>query len=163
MPKSARVRFTSNLKDPQRAFLIASRDAAREAGRIIKEEIRSNIPPGGKGRFPGWETGSKPETGSLKTSIVAQAPRRHGNGWSVHVGVQRTRKAALYAEVHESGRIIRARNVEFMVFTNIFTGELIHRRTVVIKPKHYFADGVRVGATKAALELNSKFLGMLNL
>lgn len=137
MKGSARVTKRPNLEKPRRAMEAGTRRAAREMGRITREEIRRQVPPPQVGLWPGTQA-----TGALKDAIVAQEPTslRKGQGWRVAVGIQRTRKAAVYARIHDVGGVIKPRK-QGGVLRFVINGEVIFARRVRIRRKRWFSRG----------------------
>lgn len=149
------VRKVPDLRKPREAFNTATRESGREAGRILKKHIRAQIPPPkGAGKFPGYAA-----TGKLQDAIVAQEPQRRARGgWQVRVGVQHTRRAAVYARIHNVGGVILPVKGKYLVFRNE-DGKLIFAKRVRIKRKLYFSTGVKNAMPEVRSVIREKFIG----
>lgn len=155
MPVKFKVTKQIDLRKPRHAFNVATRESGREAGRIIKAHIRAQIPPPkGVGKFPGYAA-----TGKLQDAIVAQEPVQKTNGtWQVRVGIQRTRKAAVYARIHNVGGIILPVKGKYLVFVGQ-DGKLVFARRVRIRRKLYFSTGVKNAMPEVRAAIREKFRG----
>lgn len=154
----ARVVKRPNLARPRKAFATATRETARQAGRVAKEEIRLQVPPpAGRGKFPGYAA-----TGKLQAAVVAQEPvrRARAGDWEVRVGVQRTRKAAVYARIHNVGGIIRARRAPYLVF-RLPDGRWIRTKQVRIRRKLWFTTGWQQAKARLQGQLGRTFRSQL--
>ena len=137
----------------------ATREIARFTGRVLRDAIRDQIPPGGSNNQ--WDAYAA--TGRLKSYVVASEPVKTPTGWRVTVYVPRYNLK--YWKVHEEGAIIHPKG-RWLVFpkppegarytsvpgrkTFLFqdksTGRwMIATEYVIIRPKHYWRDGVREG------------------
>lgn len=137
----------------------ATREVARFTGRVLRDAIRDQIPPGGSNNQ--WDAYAA--TGRLQSYVVASEPVKTPTGWRVTVYVPRYNLK--YWKVHEEGAVIHPKG-RFLVFpkppedarftrvpgrkTFIFedksTGRwMIATEYVIIRPKHYWRDGVREG------------------
>lgn len=134
----------ADLRAPRKAMRLATRAAARQAGRTAREAIRKQVPNGAGpvGKWPGYAA-----KGRLQAAIVAQEPvqigsrSRDGGSWEVRVGVQRTRKAAVYARIHEQGGTIRPVRAKVLRF--VLHGQVIFAKRVRIRRKRWFLTGWR--------------------
>lgn len=124
---------------------MATRAAARDAGRTARDAIRKQVPNGAGpvGKWPGYAA-----KGNLQKAVVAQEPQpiggrsRDAGGWEVRVGVQRTRKAAVYARIHELGGTIRPVRAKALRFE--LHGRVIFTQRVRIRRKRWFLTGWRL-------------------
>lgn len=145
------IRKWINLAKPRRAMVMATRETARQAGRIAKEEIKRQVPPPQVGKWPGYAA-----TGRLKSAIVAQEPvQRARGGWEVRVGIQHTRKAAVYARIHEVGGVIRPRKAKVLRF--VINGQVIFAQRVRIRRKRWFATGWKQAQERIRRDLARHF------
>jgi len=137
----------------------ATREIARFTGRVLRDAIRDQIPPGGSNnQWDGYAA-----KGKLKSYVVASEPVKTPTGWKVTVYVPRYNLK--YWKVHEEGMTIRPKG-RWLVFpyppsparftsvpgrkTFLFqdksTGRwMIATEYVIIRPKRYFANGVQAG------------------
>lgn len=144
MPLSYRAK-PADLKTPRKAMRLATRAAARDAARTARDAIRKQVPNGSGpvGKWPGYAA-----TGKLQAAVVAQEPvqlgsRSHNAGdWEVRVGIQRTRKAAVYARIHELGGTIRPVRAKALRF--VLHGQVIFTQRVRIRRKRWFLTGWRL-------------------
>jgi hypothetical protein len=155
----------------------ATREIARFTGRILRDAIRDQIPPGGSNnQWDGYAA-----TGRLQSYVVASEPTKTPTGWRVTVYVPRYNLK--YWKVHEEGMIIhpKGRWLVFpkppegarythipgrkaFLFQDKSTGRMmIATEYVKIRPKRYFAKGVQAGIpiVRAALpkEISVQFHG----
>jgi len=98
---------------PKREIDLRTRALARQAGRILRDEIRKQI-PAGSGKVGRWP--SCMATGALQSAVVMQEPIKRNNKWHVRVGIQKRRRAARYARIHEKGGVITPKTKPRMVF-----------------------------------------------
>ncbi len=131
----------SNLRQWQSALTLASANSKRitesatgVAARYAQAQIRRQLPPGGN--FPGYAS-----KGVLKSHIIAQPVTVQGNAYSAIVGLNPNAPTRVkqYAFAHEYGWTIRARNAPYLVFQ--INGQWFKKKSVYIKPKHWFSDG----------------------
>ena len=124
---------------------LATRAAARDAGRTARDAIRRQVPDGTGpvGRWPGYAA-----TGRLRAAVVAQEPVRlssrtqNAGDWEVRVGVQRTRRAVVYARIHEWGGTIRPVRAKVLRF--VLHGQVVFAQRVRIRRKRWFLTGWRL-------------------
>ncbi len=87
----------------------ATREIARFTGRILRDAIRDQIPPGGSNnQWDGYAA-----TGRLQSYVVASEPTKTPTGWRVTVYVPRYNLK--YWKVHEEGMIIHPKG-RWLVF-----------------------------------------------
>jgi len=143
-----------DLARPRRAMALSTREAARKAGRILRDSVRSEVPPPAVGKWPGYAA-----KGRLKSAIVAQEPikRPRAGDWLVRVGVQWRRKAAVYSRIHEYGGTIRPRKPGGYLVFKLPDGQWIRTKKVRIRRKYYFLAGFRKALPKIQSELGTEF------
>lgn len=102
--------------------------------RYATAQIRRQLPPGGN--FPGYAS-----KGVLKANIIAQPVTQQGNAYSAVVGLNpgAPTRVKQYAFAHEYGWSIRAKKAPYLVFQ--ISGQWFRKKSVYIRPKHWFQDG----------------------
>jgi hypothetical protein len=109
---------------------------AGTVGRAMRDNIRANIAPKSAGGvFPGYAM-----TGQLRKSVEATTPKRTRGGWLVVVRIVPRGRVARYAEIHETGGIIRAKRAPYLHFK--VQGQWVRIEEVEITRKLYFSRGV---------------------
>ena len=138
----------------------ATREITRFSGRVIRDAIRGQIPPG----TPNDTWDDYAATGKLRSNVVYSEPEKTATGWKVKVYVPRYNLK--YFAVHEYGKTIYPKSAKMLVFpkppagarythvpgrrTFIFKDKssgrtMIATEYVVIRPKKYFAKGIDAG------------------
>lgn len=144
----------NNLRQWQSSLNLASGNTKRIAqeatgvmARYAKAQIQRQLPPGGN--FPGYAS-----KGVLKAQIVTQPVTQQGNTYSAVVGLNPAAPTRVkqYAFAHEYGWSIRAKKAPYLVFQ--IGGKWFRKKSVYIRPKHWFQDGwaAIVTALPAVLE-----------
>lgn len=139
----ASARLTHNFQkvrksvlDTQGRYTIATRKLARQVGREGRDNVRANVTPKSIGGvFPGYAM-----TSTLWRRVVASAAKKKAKAWTVRVRVLLTGKVKKYAEIHETGGIIRAKNKPYLVFKVL--GRWVRVKQVRITRKQYFKKGI---------------------
>ena len=89
-------------------------------------------------------------TGLLRKRVVTTEPKKVGRGWTVRVWVRLIGRVALYARIHETGGVIRAKNGPYLHFN--VQGRWVRVPSVTITRKQYFAKGIK--KTRQTFTLN---------
>lgn len=123
------------LRQHQQQMQRVAGDAVYHAAVKARDRVIDRIPPGGRGRFPGYAA-----TGRMKTTFGASAPVRQGNEVRSRMGLIASASPIdrIKAFVHEYGKVIRARRSPYLVFQ--VQGKWVSVKQVYIRPKRYFVD-----------------------
>lgn len=162
----------SSLKKRGEGMQQATREVSRFTGRVIRDAIREQIPPG----TPNDTWDDYAATGKLRSNVVASEPEKTPTGWKVKVYVPRYNLK--YFAVHEYGATIHPKSAKMLVFpkppstaryTSIPTRRtfVFHDKTtgrtmiateyVIIRPKKYFAKGSAEGKALVKATLQGQF------
>lgn len=137
------VRHWRQALDQQHRMTRASMHrAVGEIAEYTRDTIRKRIPPGAttssgmSNRFPGYAA-----TGSLKSAVVAGTVHTVGNTFVARVGVPASASELnrIKANVHEYGRVIKARRAPYLVFQ--VEGQWVKVKQVRIRAKRFFRSG----------------------
>lgn len=138
----------------EKKFAFATRKAASRGGRVLRDSIREFIPPPrGAGAFPGYAA-----KGTLRRAVVDTEPvnRPTAKDWQVSVVVNESSPARVYAHIHNSGGVIRARNAPYLKFK--IGNQWIQVKQVRIRRKNYMAQGVRLAQTRMGPAIRDAFI-----
>ena len=154
------MQVVASLKKRQAGVKEATRAASRFMGTVMRDAIREQIPPDSRNNQ--WDAYAA--TGKLQSYVVSGEPEKTPTGWKVKVYVPRYNLK--YFRVHEEGAVIHPKTATMLVFplppadarythapdrkTFVFqdraTGRtMIATEYVIIRPKHYFKNGVAMG------------------
>lgn len=123
------------LKQHEQQLQRVASDAVYHAAIKARDRVTDRIPPGGRGRFPGYAA-----TGRMKTTFGASTPMRVGNEVRSRMGIIASARPIdrIKAYVHEYGKVIRARRAPYLVFQ--VQGKWVSVKQVTIRPKRFFAE-----------------------